>query len=193
LGEVDLPIQGIGWELHIVRRTEHARASDGKRRTVGKYAVYHDGVLQPGTDFSGTVAETRGPGRNQPENNGRRVEPGRYPLWTQNGDRYKTFGYVDSNSTGVSPKPGIELHNTGQRTEILIHPGDGFLSSVGCINLCKSLPNAAEPIDYIPSRRRVISVIGDMKAYLGASFPTVNGREIPRAFCVIDGDPVFHG
>ena len=75
------------------------------------------------------------------------------------------------------------------RTDILIHPGDGFLSSIGCINLCTSLPNANEPIDYAPSRKRVLAVLDDLKAFLGNAFPNKNGKLIPNAFLVIDGEP----
>jgi hypothetical protein len=81
------------------------------------------------------------------------------------------------------------LRDTGARYEILIHPGHDFLASVGCINLCKSLPDAHEPITYVPSRKRIISVIADIKNYLGANFPNANGKRIPRAFVVIDGEP----
>ena len=183
-----MPIAGEGWEMHIVRHSEQRRASDGKRRTVGTYQIFHDGVAQPGTDMSGTVAETRGPGANRPAENGRRVEPGRYPLFTQDGERYVTINYKTSEATNATPKPGFELKSTGQRTEILVHPGQGFLSSIGCINPCKSLPNAREMIDYVPSRRRVISLIEDMKSFVGR-FPSSNGKKIPRAFVVIDGEP----
>jgi hypothetical protein len=185
-----MPITGEGWEMHIVRRSEQRRASDGKRRTVGTYQVFHNGVAQTGDDMSGTVAETRGPGANSPEDNGRRVEAGRYPLFTQHGERYVTINYKDSQSTGVSPKPGFELKSTGQRTEILVHPGQGFLSSIGCINPCTSLPNAREMITYVSSRRRVISLIEDMKSFV-EGFPRTNGKKIPGAFVVIDGEPAL--
>ena len=184
-----MPRQNSGWEFHIVRSSEQSRASDGKRRTVGRYQIYHDGVAQTGAGLSGTVAETRGPGANAPAGNNRRVEEGRYPLYTQDGTRYVTIGYQESESTSAIPKPGLELKQTGQRSEILIHPGRGFLSSIGCINPCTSLPNAAEMIDFIPSRRRVIAIIEDVEAYAGAAFPTQNGRRIPNAFVVIDGEP----
>jgi hypothetical protein len=186
-----MPIQNQGWELHIIRQSEQRRASDGKRRTVGRYQLYHDGVRQTGQGMSGTVAETRGLGANQPAANNRRVEPGRYPLWTQDGTRYVTLDYRDSESPNLIPKPGIELKSTGQRSEILIHPGIGFLSSIGCINPCTSLPNAAEMIDFAPSRRRVIALINNLRAYAGAAFPTRNGRRIPNAWAVIDGEPAF--
>ena len=96
---------------------------------------------------------------------------------------------MDSEDPGVKPKPGIELKETGDRSEILIHPGQGFLAAIGCINLCTSLPNADENIDYAPSRRRVIAVIEDMKQYLGADFPKANSKSIPRAFAVMHGEP----
>jgi hypothetical protein len=183
-----MPINGEGWEMHIVRKSEQRRASDGKRRTVGTYQVFHDGVAQSGFGMKGTVAETRGPGANRPRGNNRRVEEGRYPLATQNGTKYKTWNYKDSEATNVLPKPGFELTSTGQRSEILVHPGIGFLSSIGCINPCTSLPNAGEPITYASSRKRVIALIEDMKAFV-ERFPGTNGRKIPGAFVVIDGQP----
>jgi hypothetical protein len=182
-----MPISRQGWEIHFVRTGEQARPS--KRRTVGTYQVFHDGVAQTGADMRGVIAETRGPGANRPAGNNRRVEAGTYPLFTQDGTKYVTIDFNPSESSGVLRKPGIELKETGQRREILIHPGRGFLASVGCINLAGSLPNAAEDITYTSSRRRVIAVIDDMRVFLGAEFPTRNGRRIPRAFAVIDGEP----
>jgi hypothetical protein len=188
-----MPITNQGWEFHIVRKSEQRRASDGKRRTVGTYQIFHNGVKQTGKGLSGTVAETRGPGANKPAENNRRVEEGRYPLFTQGGTKYVTIGYKESESTSAKPKPGIELMDTGSRKEILIHPGQGFLASVGCINPCTSLPKATEMIDYIPSRKRVIAIIEDLKAFAGAGFPTKNGKKIPNAFVVVDGEPEFNG
>lgn len=188
-----MPIEGNGWEFHIVRRSEQKRSSDGKRRTVGEYQIFHDGVKQTAAGLSGMVAETRGPGANKPAGNNRRVEEGRYPLFTQDGAKYVTIGYKESESTSAKPKPGLELKDTGQRAEILIHPGQGFLASIGCINPCTSLPNAVEMIDFVPSRKRVIAIINDLKAHFGLTFPTRNGKRIPNAFVVIDGEPSFEG
>ena len=184
-----MAITGIGWELQIIRKTEQRRSSDGKRRTVGTYQVFHNGVKQDAPGLSGMVAETRGPGANRPAGNNRRVEEGRYPLFTQAGTKYVTIGYKDSENPAAIPKPGIELKDTGERAEILIHPGRGFLSSIGCINPCTSLPNANEPIDYAPSRRRVIAIIEDLKSFTGVAFPSTNGKKIPGAFVVIEGEP----
>lgn len=186
-----MAITGTGWEFHIVRKSEQKRASDGKRRTVGTYQIFHNGVKQTGAGLSGTVAETRGPGANRPAGNNRRVEEGRYPVFTQDGSKYVTIGYKDSESITAKPKPGIELKETGQRQEILIHPGQGFLASIGCINPCTSLANADVTIDFIPSRKRVIAIINDLKAFAGVGFPTKNGKKIPNAFVVVDGEPVL--
>jgi len=184
-----MPINGSGWEILFVRDSVQTRASDSKRRTVGRYQIFHDGVPQTGTDMAGEFAETRGPGDNSTPDNNRRIEAGRYPLHTQGGNKYATFGYVESDSSGVKPKPGIELKGCEPRSEILIHPGRGFLASIGCINLCTSLPNAAEGVTYTSSRRRVIAMLEDMKAFLGAAFPTRNERPVPGAHAVIDGEP----
>jgi hypothetical protein len=184
-----MPITGVGWEMHVVRQTEQRRPSDGRRRTVGRYQVFHDGVAQDGRDLKGSVAESRGPGANRPAGNGKRIEAGRYPLATQGGTNYVTWKYKESESAKAKPKPGFELLSTGERSEILVHPGQGFVASIGCINPCTSLPNASELITYVSSRKRVISLIEDMKAFLGSDFPKTNGKKIAKAFVVIDGEP----
>jgi hypothetical protein len=188
-----MPIKNEGWEFHIIRTSEQRHTNGSKRRTIGTYQVFHNGVKQTGAGLSGTVAETAGPGANKPEDNKRRIEPGRYPLFTQGGAKYVTHGFSTSESTTAKPKPGLELKGTGERTEILIHPGQGFLASVGCINPCTRLPLASEMIDYVPSRKRVIAIIDDLKAFAGTSFPTTNGKRIPDAFVVVDGEPAFRG
>lgn len=185
-----MPITNSGWEMHIVRKSVQTRSVGATRvRTVGTYQVFHDGVPQTGAGLSGTVAESRGPGDNKVAGNKRRIEPGIYPISTQDGAKYKTFGFKDSEATNVVPKPGIELNKTGKRSEILIHPGQGFLASIGCINPCTSLKNGSVTIDYAPSRKRVIQIIEDLKSFLGSDFPTKNGKKIPRAQIVIDGEP----
>ena len=180
-----MSLTGAGWELHILRTATQLRGQ--RRRTVGTYQVYHDGVAARG--LSGMVAETRGPGDNSTPGNNRRVEAGRYPLFTQDGSKYVTLGYVNNLNPAAVPRPGLELKDTGRRAEILIHPGRGFLSSIGCINPCTSLPNAAEDIDFEGSRKRTIDLIDDLMAFLGSTFPRRNGLRIANAFVVIDGEP----
>ena len=184
-----MTISGQGWELHIVRQSVQERSHGKQRqRTIGTYQVFHNGEAVP--ELSGVTAESPGPGDNSKAENGKRVEAGTYPLWTQDGTKYDTIGYNQSESPDAKPKPGIELKDTGARTEILIHPGQGFLASVGCINLATDLPKAAEPISYAGSRRRVIALIEDMKDFLGGSFPTQNSKKIPNATVVIEGEPL---
>lgn len=180
-----MPILGTGWEILIDRLRVDIR--HGKTRTVAQYQVFHDGVAVPA--LAGACAESPGPGDNAMPGNKRRVEAGRYPLLTQAGTKYVTLGYTDSLSSTQLPRPGIELGNTGNRTEILIHPASGFLWSVGCINLADALPTASSDVAFKDSRARVIAVIDDMRSFLGSKFPTKNGRAIPGAFCVIDGEP----
>ena len=183
-----MPIRGQGWEIHIERKSMQSRNyGKARQRTIGTYQVYHDGKRQPG--LSGVTAERGGPGDNSTPGNGKRVEEGIYPLWTQDGTKYDTMGYHRSEATNVIPKPGIELMETGKRKEILIHPGQYFISSIGCINLATNLPHAGEPISYKGSRKRVIALIEDIKAFLGNDFPNKNGARIPRAWAVIDGEP----
>ena len=182
-----MPRLDKGWEMHIIR--EEVQRNGDDERTVGYYRVYHDGVPQNGSDMSGMVAEAKGPGANSPANNGRRIKAGNYPVRTQNGTVYVTWNYDESESRDAKPKPGFELRNTGERSEILIHPGQDFLRSVGCINPCTSLPNGDEMITYASSRRRVIALIEDMKSYIGEGFPKRNGQRISGALVVIDGEP----
>lgn len=180
-----MTINGVGWGIHITRQREDRWGH--RRRTVGTYRVYHDGA--PVAHLAGSCAETRGPGDNSRENNGRRVEPGRYPLLTQNGRKYRTIGYADNLNHTALPRPGIELGQTGRRTEILIHPARGFLWSVGCINPSNPLPDGNSVIDFSDSRRRTVALIDDMAAYIGARFPERNGRRIANAWAVIEGEP----
>lgn len=126
-----MPIQREGCELHIVPEAEQSRVSDGNTRNFGKYQVFINGVSQKRTLTRGIAAETRGPGGNRPAEKNRRVEAQRYPLFTQGGTRYITVGYRESTAMNATPRPGLELKEADQRIEILIHPGQRFLSSLG--------------------------------------------------------------
>lgn len=170
-----------GWVLHVIRTGEQSRGD--RRRTVGTYRILHDGQ---DTGLRGTTVEAKGPGDNDVRGNGRCVSVGEYPLATQEGDHYKTWDYLVNDDCDRTPKPGLALLNTGARRAILVHPGHGFLASVGCINLTAPLAGPAEDVPFLDSRGRVIAAIEDLKAYLGASFPRRNGRSIPNARVVIE-------
>jgi hypothetical protein len=195
-----MPISGNGWELHVTRLLE--QTGGGRTRTVGAYRVFHDGVaashgiLVDGVDvpLSGTTAESPGPSQNaepSPPHAPSRIVAKTYSLKTSGGPEYKTSGFRPD--LRIEPAmPGIELLGTGNRTDIIIHPGkDRFLSSVGCINLCTRLRDAQEIINYPGSRRRVIALIEDMKAFLGG-IPGRGDRAIPNASIVIDEDGLAH-
>ena len=122
-----MPIIGEGWELHIVRSTEQRRARDGKRRTVGTYQVFHDGVAQASAHLRGMTAETRGPGSNAVAGNNRRIEVGRYPLATQAGTKYVTWDYTQSASPSALPRPGLELSETEAQIGNIAPPGERLL------------------------------------------------------------------
>lgn len=192
-----MPITKQGWEIHIQR--ERVQTRSGKTRTVGSYQVFHDGVAATSFDLNGndvplfgTTAESKGPGQNvTPATSSKpsRIAQGRYPLKTSGGPTYVTNGYRQDLQIKAK-MPGIELRKTGNRTDILIHPGkDEFLSSIGCINLCTSLPKASQNIDYADSRLRVIALIEDMKTFLG-NVPAGGDEAILNAFAIIDGEPM---
>lgn len=85
----------------------------------------------------------------------------------------------DIGSATTLTKP--ELRNTSARTSILVHPGHGFLASIGCINLTDRLDDGSVDIPFADSRDRVVAVIDDLKDYLGDAFPHRNGIDIPHA------------
>lgn len=169
------------WELRITRTGEQTRG--GRRRTVSRYQVYHDN--SPVSGLKGTIAETRGPGANAPAGNNRCVEAGSYNLHIHKGTNYVTIGYTSNLNQAAIPRPGLLLLPTGQRVGILIHPGRGFLSSVGCLNPTNALASGSSDIGFVDSRKRVIAIIDDLKSFLGSSFPTATGAKIPRAKVVI--------
>jgi hypothetical protein len=174
-----------GWELRITRLREDKRGK--KRRTVGKYQVFRDD--SPVTGLSGMIVETKGPGDNSHAGNNRRIKAGTYPLRSHSGPKYVTFGFTTSTNPTALKRPALEVGKTAPRGAILIHPGRGFLSSVGCFNPSKGLANAAADIDFADSRSRVIDLIHDLRTFLGETFPPVNDKEIPLASIIIEGEP----
>lgn len=183
-----MPITGKGWEI-LVNRLGEQRAG-AKMRTYGTYQVYIDG--QPVADLDGFICETVGPGDNSTEDNGKRIEQGRYPLATQFG-RYRTIGYSTNTTTaGDAPMPAICLENTGQRSGILIHPAHPpnlYLSSIGCLNPTGPR-QTAQDIGFWDSRARVIAFIQSLQHFAPAAFQHQTATPIANAWAVIDGEPV---
>jgi hypothetical protein len=177
------------WVIQIERRLEQDNGE--RRRTVGSYCVFHDD--QRVDALFGVTAESPGPSENDrsaTSRDPRRILPGEYQLSTHEGAHYATIGYRDDPVHPEPLMPGLLLLGTGKRKEILIHPGKNeFLSSIGCINPCTALPNASELIDFTGSRARVVALIDDLRATLGAAFPTRNDRPIRDAWVVIKNDP----
>jgi hypothetical protein len=184
-----MPITGQGWELLVNRLGLQTRA--GVTRTYATYQVFRDGV--PIANLSGHLCECKGPGDNEHPGSGKRIKAGKYPLSTQFGRKYKTSGFGAGASGAASrPMPGLLLERTGARTAILIHPGHPpklYLSSVGCLNPTKPL-RAAENMNFVESRARVIALIDDLRAFSPQSFNNARNTRIPKAFVVIAGEPM---
>jgi hypothetical protein len=192
-----MPIPNKGWVLHVVRQAQQKRAGQSYQRTVSRYQVYRDGVAAPG--LSGWFAERQGPGDNKEsgDTHDRRIEAKTYRLATHKGGRtdkngvtlYITHGYSTDPSNRANLRPSIKLLDTGSRGGVLFHPGSGWLWSIGCFNPGADLSAADGNLAWLDSRKRVIALIDDMKAYLGARFPASNNVRIPDAWMVIEGEP----
>lgn len=178
---------GKGWELLVTRLGMHER--DGRQRTYGTYQVFMDG--NPMAGLKGHMCECAGPGDNQREGNGRRVEAGRYPLTTQFG-RYRSIGYADDDAApGADPMPALALADTAARTGILIHPAHPptlFLSSTGCFNPTGAV-GAGQDMDFRESRARVIALIDSLRRLYPAAFRPGANTPIPHAAVVVEGEP----
>ena len=179
---------GSGWELAIERLG--LQVADAKTRTYSRYQVFHLGKAQP--VLSGYMCEPNGPGDNANEGSGRRMSPGRYPVWTQFG-RYRSIGYGPHTATpGVGPMPGFRLAQTGQRTDILVHPAhppDLFLVSVGCFNPTGPL-GPLGLMDYWDSRDRVIALLDDLRIHAPRAFSQEVMTPVADAWVVVTGEPM---
>lgn len=175
-----------GFILQVVRRRTEYREGKGFSRTVGEYQAFFN--RQPVPGLQGAVYEQKGPGDNTSTGtaNARRIAAGTYPLHTQAGVKYKTYGYT---SGTAYPKPGLLVENTDYRKGIVIHPGSGYLSSVGCLNPSQPLSGAEGNLDFMESRDRTISLIDKMREILGDRFPSTNGHLIKDAWLVVQGEP----
>jgi hypothetical protein len=187
-----MPITGRDWEIHIVRLREETRVGKAFARTVGSYQVFHDGTAV--AQLSGTIVERQGPGDNTSTgvSKHRRVAAGTYEVHTHDGasnEKYKTIGFSSSARINETPRPALRLEPTGARSGILIHPANGYLASIGCLNPSSDLSGPDDNIQWSDSRSRVIAIIDDLRAFLGRDFPASNNRRIPRCQCIIDGEP----
>jgi hypothetical protein len=182
-----MPITGTGWELHLQRLGMHKSGS--LQRTYGKYQVHINGSVVE--SLTGFVGERLGPGDNKTKNNGKRIEAGTYPLWTQFG-QYRSIGYsTDGEVPGVPPMPAVLLLGTGKRTGILIHPAHPphlYLSSIGCLNPTRAI-GPKDLIDFWDSRRRVIAILQSLQQFAPAAFKHEVTTRIKDASIVIEGEP----
>jgi len=173
------PDQTKGYVLCIDRVRTEKRDKMGFARTVGVYQAYFNGEKVP--EISGMVCERQGPGDNGEEGQSehQRIAQGIYPLFTHAGasGKYRTIGYTASGTIGGEPRPALRVENTGHREGILVHPAQGYLWSIGCLNLTSPLKTATDNIDYTESRRRVIALIDNMTKLTGSDFPRNNNQD----------------
>jgi hypothetical protein len=160
-----------GWVLEIRRLREDVRPADGKRRTVGLYAIWINGT---DTRLWGYVAEPGGPGDNKHMGNDLCLEAGVYRIQSHSTPHYATVDYANGMNI---PRPAVELVDTGDRQAILFHPGVGFLSSIGCLNPSSNLLMPDQEIDFGDSRSHVIRLINNLRSFGGPD--CFNGEPIP--------------
>jgi hypothetical protein len=171
-----------GWVLSVRRVRTELRTGEGFARTVGAYAVLHDGVVQD--TLMGTTVERQGPGDNGPTGvrEHRCIAAGTYPLASHASAKYVTTGYQ---TDGNHPRPALELLDTGDRTAILVHPADRYGSTIGCINLSGPLENADSDIVLPDSVARVVAVIEDLRRYSGGKLSLGMDGKIAKAQIVV--------
>jgi hypothetical protein len=192
-----MPITKRGWEILIKRTRQEKRRGQPFARTVSTYQVFHDGKEADG--LSGQFVERQGPGDNAASGraNHCRIKAGRYDLSTHSGDKdkkknivkYKTIGYAKSGDIGALPRPSIRFLDTGEREGILMHPGNGYIWSIGCFNPGRELKAASDNLKFSLSREMILAIINDLQSFLGNKFPKKNNETIPGAAAVIEGEP----
>ena len=183
---VAAPVPADGWTIAVQRQREEYRPGEGFRRTVGTYQVYRNGVAVTG--LSGWTVERQGPGNNGRigKNEHRCIASGLYPLNSHASAKYRTQAFQ---TNGDHPRPALEVGNTDQRDGILIHPADGYASTIGCINLSGPLLNENADIALSESLRQVIALIADLKAYKGGALPGSDATAIGAAWLVVNDRP----
>jgi hypothetical protein len=180
-------IPPTGFCISLQRIRQEKRTTKAYPRTVGNYTCYWNGTVLAG--LNGQIVERGGPGDNSAtvgRSKHLRIREGAYPLSTHDGEGYRTSGY---SSGRRKPKPGILLQDTGDRSAIIIHPGEDYLWSIGCLNPGFNLHDANSSVEFNDSRDRVIAIIEAMKAKMGARFPRRGDATIPDAIIVIQGEP----
>lgn len=177
-----------GFCIYLRRVRQEKRASMTFPRTIGEYQCYWNGAPLQG--LAGQIVERGGPGDNTDEIGDlrdRRIVAGSYPVAIHEGVKYRTYRYSNDTTPAGRPKPGLLVEKTDEREAILIHPGNGYLSSIGCLNPSVGLTNANSNIDFSDSRSRVIAIIEAMKGAMGDAFP--KSGKIPNATILIEGEP----
>jgi Domain of unknown function (DUF1906) len=161
-------LPSAGWVMFVRRLREETRAGEGFARTVGCYQILRDGI--PVEQAGGWTVERQGPGNNGEIGHTYHtcIAAGTYPLRLHSTEKYKTIGYV---TNGEHPRPAIEVGNTGDRVGILIHPADGYGSTIGCINLSGPLPDTSANILLNDSTARVVAIIESLRVYHNGSLP----------------------
>jgi Family of unknown function (DUF5675) len=192
-----MPITKKGWEILIKRIRQERRKGQKFPRTISNYEVFHDGVKVDG--LAGSFVERQGPGDNSKSGRTKhlRIAAGRYRLATHSGAKdlhkkkvkYQTIGYSKLSDIGQLPRPAIRFLDTENRAGILIHPGNGYIWSIGCFNPGQSLRTAKDNLRFLESRPMVIALIDDIRAYLGNKFPKNNNKDIPDALAIVEGEP----
>ncbi len=171
------------WTFRVQRLREEKRPGEGFKRTVGTYQVYHNGVAVEG--LSGMTVERQGPGDNTMvgKREHRCIAAGSYPL---NGHRTVNFRTVGYKTSGAHPRPAIEVGDTDKREGILIHPADGYASTIGCINLSGPLTDADSDIEFSDSFRRVVDVIDDLTRFHGGVIPAGDAEPIANSSLIVE-------
>ncbi|HVF67195.1 MAG TPA: peptidoglycan DD-metalloendopeptidase family protein [Pyrinomonadaceae bacterium] len=183
-------IPSKGFCIHLKRVRQEKRPSLDFARTVGEYQCYWDGAAIDG--LGGQMVERGGPGDNTTEvgnNRDLRVRSGAYRLAVHAGSHYRTYDYNEQEpSYPKHPNPGLLLMDTDERSWILIHPGEDYVKSIGCLNPASALADASAAFAFDDSRTRVIAIIEALKSKLGPKFP--KSGAIPDATIFIEGEPV---
>lgn len=175
-------IPSIGFCFYLRRLREERGMQRAYSRTIGKYSCFWNGIEIP--YLLGLTVERGGPSDNTKavgDKNNLRICPGTYPLAAHSGPKYRTIGYKQSLNFSDMPRPGILLKETGERTEILIHPGQDYVWSAGCINLASRLVNAESRINYVDSRQKVVDIID----FVTSKIQNSGNKDINYPECII--------